>query len=321
MLTVRFGFFRIESSLICYILLALILPLTAQQTIVIAPFQPSAETSDTDRPSLQIADHIQDILVRSASITVLEREKLQVILDEQKLAQSGLIKENEAVEAGQLIGADYVLLGSLDILKNKRFHVSLRMIDIESGKVIKQWTATEIPEKKIGEFEVTVAEEIVDMARQNTALSNIVCLTNSTPAFRVQLKANSEHLVFGEMLELVAKTDSAAYLYIFDIGTSGDIHLLFPNRIQSDNYIQAGDSVRIGPLRAGPPEGVEIVKAIATRDSISLREMMDIAGTQATFQAYDAGAEAFSRDLELFVSPLPEARWSSAVVRLNINKK
>ncbi|MEJ2628631.1 MAG: hypothetical protein P8078_08765, partial [bacterium] len=70
--------------------------------------------------------------------------------------------------------------------------------------------------------------------------------------------------------------------------------------------------------RTGPPAGVEIIKVIASRDSISLQEMMDIAGSKATFHAYDDNAEAFSRDLELIVSPLAEDRWASSFIRLYI---
>lgn len=46
-------------------------------------------------------------------ITVVDRDNIQKILDEQKLGMSGVVDESSAVSAGKLLGAQAVLMGSL----------------------------------------------------------------------------------------------------------------------------------------------------------------------------------------------------------------
>jgi len=60
-----------------------------------------------------MADSLTTALVKSGKFTVIEREKLQTILNEQQLGQSGAITAQSAAKVGQLLGAQYIITGSV----------------------------------------------------------------------------------------------------------------------------------------------------------------------------------------------------------------
>ena len=51
--------------------------------------------------------------VRTNIFQLIERQKLDAIIEEQKLALSGLLDESEVVEAGKLLGVDAIIFGKL----------------------------------------------------------------------------------------------------------------------------------------------------------------------------------------------------------------
>ncbi|MBI4620682.1 MAG: hypothetical protein HY739_11055 [Desulfobacterales bacterium] len=66
--------------------------------------------------NLEVAKYVQDdittALVNSGQFHVVERLKLQSVLEELKLSQMGLIDPASAKQAGRLLGADIILTGT-----------------------------------------------------------------------------------------------------------------------------------------------------------------------------------------------------------------
>lgn len=66
---------------------------------------------------------------------VVERRELNDLLTEQRLALSGRVDENSAVEIGKLLGAQYVFHGQVaSIADNLR--IDIRAVDVETSEVI-----------------------------------------------------------------------------------------------------------------------------------------------------------------------------------------
>ena len=98
-----------------------------------------------------VSDYVYDALVNSGKFDVVERERLGEILSEQALGHSGPVDERTAAEFGRLVGAKYIICGSitglstrkttgevvgLGVSKSKVFaHVAARCIDVETGRV------------------------------------------------------------------------------------------------------------------------------------------------------------------------------------------
>ena len=100
---------------------------------------------------LEVSSH--NSLLRQAmaeKYEVLEREMLDDVLDEQKLALSGLTREIHSVLPGNLEGASGIVYSSLSC-QDEFVSVNSRLIEIESGKVI--WEATAILTDLLDYFE------------------------------------------------------------------------------------------------------------------------------------------------------------------------
>ncbi|HMV35771.1 MAG TPA: CsgG/HfaB family protein [Turneriella sp.] len=82
--------------------------LRQMQTIAVMPFSSTVADAKVTRESTEI---FRSAMVASG-FKVLEREKIDKILKEKELAQTGLI-ENKALEAGQLLGAEGTMLGEI----------------------------------------------------------------------------------------------------------------------------------------------------------------------------------------------------------------
>jgi len=65
---------------------------------------------------------------------VVERQKMQEILDEQEFQLSGCTTDACAVEVGQLLGVQKMISGSIGAI-GKVYTVELRLLDVETGKI------------------------------------------------------------------------------------------------------------------------------------------------------------------------------------------
>ena len=74
-------------------------------------------------------------LTGTEGVTVVERARLQAILDELELGHQGIADPSTAAKVGRLIGAEWVCTGSyFDLLGT--FRVDARVIDVETGAVV-----------------------------------------------------------------------------------------------------------------------------------------------------------------------------------------
>ena len=69
---------------------------------------------NTAYPGRQVADKLVSRLVQNGYYSVIEREKIDQVLQEQSLNLSGLVAEDQAVQIGQLLGAEALITGSGD---------------------------------------------------------------------------------------------------------------------------------------------------------------------------------------------------------------
>ena len=93
-------------------------------------------------------------------LRVVERERLQAILEEQKLAQTGKTDAATAARIGKLLGARYLVLGSyFDVLK--AFRVDARLVDVETGQIVKSVGAAGKPDDFL-----SLEQQLADGLRQ-----------------------------------------------------------------------------------------------------------------------------------------------------------
>lgn len=66
----------------------------------------------------ELAGMLANELSGTGKFKVVEREKLDKVLDEQDLADSGRIKKSTGAKIGQLTGAQYIIVGTLSAFEN-----------------------------------------------------------------------------------------------------------------------------------------------------------------------------------------------------------
>ncbi|MDW7681367.1 MAG: CsgG/HfaB family protein, partial [bacterium] len=70
------------------------------------------------------------------SIQIVERQKINQLIQEMQLAQSGLVSEETGVQVGKLVGAKYLVFGSYMVF-DKKIRVDVRIVEVETGVTIK----------------------------------------------------------------------------------------------------------------------------------------------------------------------------------------
>lgn len=94
----------------------------------------------------------------SEAYQIVERDRLQEILDELKLGRSKSIDKKTAAKVGKLLGARYMVLGGyFDVMGMLR--IDARVVEVETGKIIKSVgtngapdTFMDLEQKLVGEL-------------------------------------------------------------------------------------------------------------------------------------------------------------------------
>ena len=92
-------------------------------------------------------DRVRNALVGYSQFDVMEREKFEAIMAEQKIQLSGICAEDCIVEVGQVAGVQYMVSGDVRKLRNTLF-VAGRIIDVETSKLLASRDLT-VPEDNI----------------------------------------------------------------------------------------------------------------------------------------------------------------------------
>jgi len=132
---------KIEKSLkslsLLLVLFLIISPMviSAQQkpiSLAVLPFENMNGNPDQDYLKGIISYILIEDLSGYDSLMIVERDILETVLKEQQLQFTGLIDEAGAIEAGQLLGASFMLKGSYVFLGQDIF-INISLIDVETG--------------------------------------------------------------------------------------------------------------------------------------------------------------------------------------------
>ncbi|EFC91174.1 hypothetical protein Dpep_1148 [Dethiosulfovibrio peptidovorans DSM 11002] len=97
------------------------------------PFHLGAAVSDIVRNELSTLPEI--------TMVVVDRNHIVKAAGEQKIGMSGLVAPETAAKVGRIVGARYVLVGSVNSLGGE-ISLDSRLVDVESGEVIESFSAS-----------------------------------------------------------------------------------------------------------------------------------------------------------------------------------
>ena len=118
----------------------------------------------------------------------------------------------------------------------------------------------------------------------------------------------------GESLSFTVETSEDAYVWVFDTGTSGKVHQIFPNRHEKNNFLKAGVPVAVPHPDASykfvvsHPAGTELLTVIASKDNTPLtQDLIDSGADAGPFLALRGTAVSVVKDLAVSLKKHP--RW------------
>ncbi len=88
-----------------------------------------------------LADRVMEVFSESEKFIVVERRKLLLALEELNIGTSQLTVQSQRLAVGKITGARYMLFGAFQVY-GKRIRVDLRIVEVETGKVIKTASQT-----------------------------------------------------------------------------------------------------------------------------------------------------------------------------------
>ncbi len=90
-------------------------------------------------------------LSKLPDLKLVERQKMNSLLQEMQLSQSGIVSEQNSIQVGKLLGAHYLVFGSYMVSFHEAIRVDVRIVEVETGITIK---AEEITDKVPRLFEI-----------------------------------------------------------------------------------------------------------------------------------------------------------------------
>jgi curli biogenesis system outer membrane secretion channel CsgG len=107
-------------------------------TVAVLPFNNGA-TGKANEELGPLSKGVQDILTNelaaNTGIRVVERDQIQKVLEEQKLATSGAVDASTAVKVGKLLGVHHMVTGGFITDRSGTMNLSVRVFNVETGEI------------------------------------------------------------------------------------------------------------------------------------------------------------------------------------------
>ncbi len=111
-------------------------PDSATITVAVLDFKNNSGLFNLDVLEKSVPEMLKTELSQTSNgIAVVERQKLDVILQEHALGQTGVIDEKTAQTLGQLAGAQYLLTGEISATGSSRLRIDCHILKVETAQV------------------------------------------------------------------------------------------------------------------------------------------------------------------------------------------
>jgi TolB-like protein len=218
-------------------------------SVAVLQFKTKEEEGDLARG---VIEKLTASLVEQGRFKVMERAELDRILDEQKLALSGILDEDTAAQTGKGIGVDAVLLGSV-LQVGIKADVNARLIDTETASIItaksvvvKNWKNPKLLSDAMNELayllssDIPILEGIVVQVEKEAVYIDLGTQDGLKKGMKCMIYREGEemtHPVTGE--DLGKKIEDVAQVCIVSVGKRLSKGFLIKKRLD----VEVGDKV------------------------------------------------------------------------------
>ncbi len=142
---------------------------------------------------------------------------------------------------------------------------------------------------------------------------------NDQPAFLVRVNVDHASRVYGEgdTMKVTVRSERSGYLYLVYCQADGKVSVLFPNKFQTDNRIEADRDIVVPAtnarfrIRIGKPLGDEVLKAIVTLNPLKQLDADSFTKSVVTDIKYSNVRSAYIEECK----PNP-SRWAEHHVKI-----
>ena len=290
-----------------------------------------------------VADQLDAALTGRASAAgfkVVTRSHLCQVIRENKLWVDDRFDPELHKKLGRFAHADFVLAGRVTGL-GRQLAMTVRLVESETGQQVWADTIT-VPldeglkallERRLvgdgcgGPVQVAAAEPPV---RPGAADAPAPARPGAPPAeqqLHVRIWTDKKSYRIGDMIRIGLRVNRDAYVTLVNIGTSGEVAIIYPNRFHPSHFVRGGEDVIVPPPESGftltvqGPAGFDQVRALATAEPISLHAS-DFGGRPgATFRSLD---RIQTRDLSVSIKSARDqvapSKWGEDVIAVEVKR-
>jgi hypothetical protein len=163
--------------------------------------------------------------------------------------------------------------------------------------------------------------ELKDLTIEQASVAHVRPLRPGSMRVSLMIDHADATYAIGDTVKFLLTSNEDAYVIVLDVGPTGRVTQLFPNRYQTDNRVFANRAIEIGGGSSGAkvtvagPVGVELVKVIASRRPIAFVSDVRLQG-EGPFRIIDGGVHALLRDLEVVADH--QAKDDARIAVLNV---
>jgi len=121
-----------------------------------------------------------------------------------------------------------------------------------------------------------IAKDLIPVQRQFARIAPRypAALKPGVKALTVTAWVNHDNSIYklGDTIKFYVKANKDCYITLLDIGTTGKIHIIFPNKYQDSNFVKAGQVISLPreidnfDFKVTGVKGKEMVKVFATME-------------------------------------------------------
>lgn len=105
-----------------------------EQKIRVAVFDFDGKGITADEATT-LTERFRSVLIETKKFTMVERQKVNLIMEELGLQMTGVVSEKSLSEAGAMLGVQRIVTGSIGKIEDT-YTVDIRVVDVESAKLL-----------------------------------------------------------------------------------------------------------------------------------------------------------------------------------------
>jgi tetratricopeptide (TPR) repeat protein len=192
-------FFRIKIFFWAICLFGLLaLPARAEKRVAVLPFEVLTEEENMKQFGVGTMDTLTMALSNIPEFVMIDRGQLQAVIKENALQQSGFVDPVATVKVGRLLGAEVLVMGSIQSYKDK-IRIVAKFTDVGTGKVLQ---AVQVIGSDIFDLQDKLALEIINQQKVNISINqrkrinNVTRATSSVSAYDYYTKGRTAYFLY-----------------------------------------------------------------------------------------------------------------------------